>query len=49
MKIFIACKNLFSTAFILAVLTAACLAPAFAQSRSHYGSPLPRYLPINLV
>jgi hypothetical protein len=43
MKTFIVSKNLLSTAFAVAAFAAASLAPAFAQSRSQYGSPLPRY------
>jgi hypothetical protein len=43
MKTAILSKNLLSTAFAVAAFAAASLAPAFAQSRSHYGSPLPRY------
>jgi hypothetical protein len=43
MKTFIASKNLLSTAFAVTAFAVASLAPAFAQSRSHYGSPLPRY------
>jgi hypothetical protein len=43
MKMFIVSKNLLSTAFAVAAFAAASLAPAFAQSRSEYGSPLPRY------
>jgi hypothetical protein len=43
MKRFIVSKNLLSAAFAVAAFTAASLAPALAQSRSHYGSPLPRY------
>ncbi len=43
MTTFIVSKNLLATAFAVAAFAAASLAPAFAQSRSHYGSPLPRY------
>jgi hypothetical protein len=43
MKTPIVSKSLLSTAFAVAAFGAASLAPAFAQSRSHYGSPLPRY------
>jgi hypothetical protein len=43
MKRLIASKYLLSTAFAVAAFAAASLAPAYAQSRSHYGSSLPRY------
>jgi len=43
MKRLIASKYFLSTAFAVAAFAAANLAPAYAQSRSHYGSPLPRY------
>ena len=43
MKMFVVSKKLLSTAFGVAALAVASLTPAFAQSRSQYGSPLPRY------
>jgi hypothetical protein len=43
MKRLILSKYLLSATFAVAAFAAAGLAPAFAQSRSHYGSPLPRY------
>jgi hypothetical protein len=43
MKRLIVRKNLLSTASAGAAFSGASVAPAFAQSLSHYGSPLPRY------
>jgi hypothetical protein len=43
MKTFVVSKNLLSTVFAVAAFAVASLVPAFAQSRSQYGSPLPRY------